>query len=378
MEGLALVDDHFSGVGQYTLGILRGLDALLESETHRRVKVTVPFDRLGRFRKFEFRHIQAKVLPYPFAMTPTLLDSPLSPALDQICGAGMYLFPRFTTFRLKHSPSAVVVYDLAFELHREFVDEDNARLLSEKVGTSIESVERVVTISHNSSREIQEFYGVPKEKIVLVPPAADLTQFTRRPADEIARVRERYDVPGDYILSLCNLEPRKNLSMLVDAYCELPQRLRDRFGLLLVGGVAWKSEELVEKVLDRCRQGFNIMRPASYVLDDDKPALYSGAAVFAYPSHYEGFGMPPLEALACGTPVIASNNSSLPEAVGDAAGLIESRDKDGLVLALTEMLSNLDTHTRASRSAGPAQARKYSWEKSAKTLLDMASELESK
>ena len=373
IEGSALVDDHFSGIGQYVLGILRGLDRLNRSkERGPTVAVAIPFDRLSRFRRFRFQNIQAKLIPYPSALAPALLNSSRAPALDTLCGNGLYIFPRYLSYPLKQSPSAVVIHDLSFKLHREMVAEDNARFLDDEVKKSLAQCQRVITISQNSAREIHQHYQVPMERILFAPPAADQKFFYRRSPSEIQTVRSRYGIDSDYILSLSNLEPRKNLDTLVDAYCDLPKDVRDRFGLLLVGAVCWKSEDLVEKILTRIEQGYNIMRPASYVLDEDKPAIYSGAAAFVYPSHYEGFGMPPLEALACGTPVITSNNSSLPEVVGEVAHLINADDTEGLSKRIKWLLTRQSSETEKSIKQGPLQAETYSWEKSAQVYLDLA------
>lgn len=370
------MDAHFSGVGQYTLGLLRGMDQILsESSPGPRVRVIIPFEKLSRFQSFGFQNIEPLRLPLPQALMYTLLFAESAPPLDSLLGRGVYLFPNFVSSKLKASPAVVVVHDLAYAIFPEYAEETNARYLNEKVPRVLSNASAVVTISENTRRDLIQHYGLGHEQICIASPAADPRIFYRRKSHEIERVRELYGIKKDYILTLSNLEPRKNLEGLIDAYCLLPRAVSERVSLLLVGSVCWKTDHLVEKILCRAQEGFNITRPASYVLDEHKPALMSGATMLVYPSHYEGFGMPPLEALSCGTPVIASDNSSLPEVVGDAGRLVPSSDTALLSSAIQEVLADLESVTKASVVAGPSQAARFDWRKSAQTILELAAEL---
>jgi alpha-1,3-rhamnosyl/mannosyltransferase len=137
----------------------------------------------------------------------------------------------------------------------------------------------------------------------------------------------------------------------------------------------WKTEALFGEIIDRVNQGYNIIRPNKYVADKDKPAVISGASLLVYPSHYEGFGMPPLEAPACGVPVIAADNSSLPEAVGNAGKLVDVKKDAELLNAMKETLAQIDTITKNTLANGPAHAEAFSWKKSAQVFLDVAKEI---
>lgn len=380
IEALGLVSSQFSGIGHYILGVLRGLDALLNEAADRgeripKVKVLVPLDRLKAFHAWGFRRLKAQVVPLPFLLMEKLLYDGSLPPLDRFFGQGVYIFTRFVSSKLSRSPSAVVVYDLSFEFHKEYADDGNARLLSQGVRRSLGWVDKVITISDNARSEIIEFYGIAPSGVVIATPAADREKFYRRGPDEIARVKKRYGIEGDYILSLSNLEPRKNLGTLVDVYCELPEAVRESLALLLVGSFGWKFGDTMEQILERVEDGHNIIRPGSYVTDDDTPALISGAAMLVYPSHYEGFGMPPLEALACGTPVIAANNSSLPQVVGNAGRLVSCDQPHRLREAIIAVQADLGRETEAAAVAGPIQAQKFCWRQSAQVLLETAMEL---
>ncbi len=276
---------------------------------------------------------------------------------------------------LLFSKSCIIIYDLSYELFRQYSDEKNAKFLSNGVRSSIDKAERIITISESAKSEIVEFYKYAPSKVVVAYPAADQRYFYKRSQREIDSVKTKYGIKGDYIIALSNLEPRKNLDGLVEAYCHLPKATTDKVGLLLVGVNGWKMETLFEKIVGKVGEGFNIMRPSHYVSDEDKPAILSGAKMLVYPSHYEGFGMPPLEALACGVPVIAANNSSLPEVVGKVGDMVDSNDTDGLTRLIK---SNLDDWAKLSEKikiAGPSQATKFSWAKSAEAILNMAKDI---
>jgi glycosyltransferase involved in cell wall biosynthesis len=379
-DGLGLVDGHFSGVGQYILGILRGVDQILEDkkysgEPYPDVRVIVPRDCVARFKSFGFKNIRYKRLPLSFYYVAGLWHRGKMFPIDLWCGKATYIFPRFVDMPLLFSKSAMVIYDISFELFREYSDERNARFLSEGIKRSLKKTSKVITISQNARKEILDFYKVPENKVVVATPAVDGMYFYRRNVEEVEDVKRKYKIKGDYILALSNLEPRKNLDGLVDAYCALPSSKRNGTGLLLVGVNGWKIEKLFDKILGKVSEGYNIMRPAHYVADEDKPAIISGAKLLVYPSHYEGFGIPPLEALACGVPVITANNSSLPEVVGDTGEMVDSKNTEAITKAISEALNNWPELSERIQVEGPAKAREFSWRKSAQTFLDVVEEI---
>jgi alpha-1,3-rhamnosyl/mannosyltransferase len=382
IDGLGLVEGHFSGVGQYILGVLRGLDELLEDAKYNgspmpEVRVIVPYDSVPRFREFNFKHIGCKSFPLSFRLMSALWHRCKLPPIDLWCGRGTYIFPRFVDMPLAYNKSAaLVIFDLSFELHRQYSDEGNAVFLSREVKRSVKNAGKVITISQNAKREIVDFYNLDPKDVAVATPAADPDLFYHRSQREINDVKKKYAIKGDYILTLSNLEPRKNLSALVDAYCKLPKTVTNKLGLLLVGVSGWKTDQLFQDIIQKVNNGYNIMRPSSYVSDKDKAAIISGATMLVYPSHYEGFGMPPLEALACGVPVISADNSSLPEVVGKAAKLVKSDDGEALLEAIKDYLANIDERTKYIMTAGPEQARQFSWRASAQVFLDIAMEAE--
>jgi glycosyltransferase involved in cell wall biosynthesis len=378
-DGLGLVEGHFSGVGQYILGLLQGLDEIIENaknkqESFHRVKVIVPYNTIGRFKSFNFKHIEYIVAPISFRLMGAMWLKNRLPPIDLLFGKGFYIFPRFVSMPLFFSKSAIVIYDISFELYKQFSDERNAQFLSSAVSRSIQSTNHIITISQNAKREIIDFYKIKPDMVTVATPATNPSSLYRRSAEEIEDIKKKYNIKGKYILALSNLEPRKNLDMLVKTYCKLPEAIRTEYSLLLVGVSGWKTDKLFSDIVRRVKDGYNIIRPSQYVSDIDKAAIISGASVLVYPSHYEGFGMPPLEALACGTPIITSNNSSLPEVVGKAGIMIDSKNEVKLKEAVLSVLGDPNIAKR-TLTEGPQRSRLFSWKRSAELVIEMVDNL---
>ncbi len=263
--------------------------------------------------------------------------------IDSLIGAtkkDVIIFPNFVRWPLLLNRRSIsFIHDLSFVHYGEYSSPPNREYMLKFVPKTIEKSEHLVTISENSKREIVEHFGVPPEKISIVHPFIDQAVFNPRPAPEINAIRKNFKLTNKYILFLSSLEPRKNVEGLLDAYEALDEKVRNEYALVLAGGKGWLNEEIHKKADLLVDKGFNIIR-TGYVADEDQPALFSGASLFVFPSFYEGFGIPPLEAMACGVPVIAANNSSLPEVVGDAAMLIDAKNTKQLTAAITKVLAD--------------------------------------
>jgi glycosyltransferase involved in cell wall biosynthesis len=230
----------------------------------------------------------------------------------------------------------------------------------------------VITISENSRREIAEYARVPREKIHLAYPAVDAALARVTDASELERVRDAYHLPERFVLYLGTLEPGKNLPHLVRAFAQMKRTHPDLpQHLVLAGAHGWGVREIEDEIQRSDASGFHLI---GFVAEEDMPALYSLADVFVYPSLYEGFGMPPLEAMACGTPVIVSNISALPEVLGalwqgQRAGMaVDARDENAWAAAMARVLTD-DAWAARLRAAGPQRARQFSWQASAQVVL---------
>lgn len=381
IDGLGLVEGHFSGIGQYILGIIRGLDEIIDATSYEGketpiIRVVIPYDSVEKFKSYKFKHIGYKKFPLSFRVMSGLWYRGKLPPLDLWCGRGRYIFPRFVSMPLLFSKATLVIFDLSYELHRQYSDEKNAAFLSKGVKRSVSRVKKIIVISESVKKEVTDFYNIDPSNVLVATPATDPRLFYRRSPKEIEKVKREYGIQGDYILALSNLEPRKNLGTLVNTYCNLPKDITNKIGLLLVGVDGWKTEQLFQDIKKKVELGYNILRPSEYILDKDKPAIISGAKMLVYPSHYEGFGMPPLEALACGTPVISANNSSLPEVLGNAGKMVNIDKPNELSQAIKDYMKDIDHISRLTITNGPEHARRFSWVKSAQVFLDVLKEID--
>jgi glycosyltransferase involved in cell wall biosynthesis len=202
---------------------------------------------------------------------------------------------------------------------------------------ALHRADAVITISECSRNDIAHYLPVPKEKIFVIP-ISNSPAYRPLPAEAVQPVLAKLTIPMPYILYVGSLEPRKNLLRLLQAYAQLRQQ-DTRWHLVIVGARNfWKNAPVVETVEELALKPW--VHFTGFVEEEDLPALYNGADLFAFPSLYEGFGLPPLEAMACGTPVVTSNSSSLPEVVGDAAIMVDPYDVDAIAGAMARVLND--------------------------------------
>ncbi len=264
-------------------------------------------------------------------------------------------------------PLVVTVHDLGY-LHVPDSFPVGLRLaLGILVPRSAARASRIITDSEFARRDIATRYGISPEKISVIPLGAD-SRFQPRTRAETVSTLERYGLRPGFVFSLGRLNRRKNLERLLQAYGRLrASGIADM--PLVIGG---KPDYGVEDVLRRADLPLtgSAVRLAGLIPDRDLPAFYSGAACFVYPSLYEGFGLPLLEAMACGTPVVASNRSALPELIGDAGLLIDPESVDSLAEAVARVLTD-GTLARDLRARGLERSRQYSWGETAKRTLQV-------
>lgn len=257
-------------------------------------------------------------------------------------------------------PCVLTVHDILHETYPQFYPGGLRRLMSLFYPRSARSAAAVITGSEFSKREIAARYGVPDERIHVTPYAAD-TSFAPVEPQRARRAAAKYGVHGPYILFVGRIEPRKNIAGLVEAFSLLAADGAMRHTLVVAG----MMDDLFKDFHARTTARFgDRIRFTGRVEPEDLPALYSGADIFAYPSFAEGFGLPPLEAMACGTPVVTSNTTSIPEVTGDAALLVEPSDTAGLARAMSRLLHDRELRL-ALRAAGLERSRAFCWERTA-------------
>jgi glycosyltransferase involved in cell wall biosynthesis len=228
---------------------------------------------------------------------------------------------------------------------------------------TVRHAEAVIAVSESTKRDALQLFGLPQEKVIAIPNGVDDRMKSIQDHGAIEALRQRYDLPKKMLLFLGTLEPRKNILTLLEAYALLRQRPTVSHELVIAGGQGWYYEEIYQAVERLGLEGS--VRFPGYVPDEELPLWYNAADLFVYPSLYEGFGLPPLEAMACGTPVVVANTSSLPEVVGDAGLMVDPHDPQALAEAIYSVLSNPVRHQRLAE-AGQARARNFSWRTTAK------------
>lgn len=266
--------------------------------------------------------------------------------------------------------SVVTILDLTALLHPEFHTASTIEMQLQKYRFAQEEADAVIAVSEVTKSEIVTHLKIPAGRVYVVHVGVDPAFYPIRDHEAVARVLAPMRLrPGEFILHVGTIEPRKNLVRLVEAFHEARGAFPSpRPKLALAGGRGWLYREVFERVAALGLQKEIIF--LGRVPGDTLPALYNGALIFAYPSLCEGFGLPPLEAMACGVPVIASHTSSLPEVVGDAGILIDPTDTQALANALVSLAANAEL--RADLSArGLARAALFSWEEAARKTLEV-------
>lgn len=260
------------------------------------------------------------------------------------------------------------VHDLTYLRYPETMDSRNLHRLKEGTKRSIEQSDRILTVSEFSKREIIELLGVNEEKISVVPNAASCTDELT----DFEELRRKYTINGPYVLYVGTIEPRKNLNRLIKAFELLKSERKLPHQLVLAGGSGWKNDEIFEAARNSPFSDDIIF--TGYISGAEKNTLYKNASVFSFPSLYEGFGIPPLEAMHWGCPVVTSNAASLPEVTGNAAELVDPMSAESIADGLWHVLSN-PIYAETLIANGKVRAKEYTWEASAKRLTQICKEV---
>lgn len=360
-----------TGIRQYTLSLLTHLEKLEEIEPHY-FYLTHWSDRLinaesgiGGSRLWKLKNFIRDRLPYSLEIQHRTRGALFRGGLKD-GGDAVYHEPNFLPFETG-LPTVITVHDLSVLRYPETHPAARVRFMASRLRDAARFAACVIADSEFVRHELIAEYSLPQEKVVAIHLAAG-EEFAPQPADRVDVVLARYGLrPRGYLLAVGTLEPRKNLVTAVRAFSGLPASIRRNFTLVLAGLRGWHNEEL-DNLLNPLL-GRGEAKVLGFVPEQDLPALYSGAIVFVYPSLYEGFGLPPLEAMACGTPVITSNRASLPEVVGDAGIQVEAMDIAGLGDSMRHLIEDSEERTRRS-TLGLARSKQFSW---VRTAADTAS-----
>ena len=268
--------------------------------------------------------------------------------------------------RLRDPVSVMTLYDLSFALFPE----THLRVLrwssNVLVPRFLRTCDRVIAISESTKRDAVRLYGIPEDKIIVIHLAAE-DRFRPAAPGRVAEVRDRFGLPPRFLLYVGTIEPRKNLDALLGALLRLKGQRRE-VPLVVAGRLGWLYDGFLTKIRSLGLE--NLVLLPGFVPDDDLPALYTAAEAFVYPSMYEGFGIPVLEAMGCGTPVLCSNASSLPEVAGDGGILLPPGDPAAWAEAISRLMES--TALRGElRERGFRQASRFRWEETARRTWEV-------
>ena len=280
----------------------------------------------------------------------------------------MAILPQINLILRKRCPILLFQHDL-IEYHLVNQRWYKMWFRSFAIPRAVRLADRIVSVSRSTTEDMRKFLGTPLEKVVTIHSGVDLERFgPRDPAESAWRIRDKYGIEAPYVLYVGTLTlPQKNLIRLVEAFNLVLQR---RGGIkLLLAGAMGKDSHLILRRIAELGLDQQVILPG-YVDDDDLAYLYSAAGVFSFPSEYEGLGMPVLEAMACGCPVVTSNVSSLPEVADGAALLVDPHDTQAIATAIDKAMYDTELRQMLVKE-GFARAREFSWEKAAGRLLEV-------
>ncbi len=263
----------------------------------------------------------------------------------------------------KKVKTITVIHDLAYEVYPQYTEKRNLQRLKKLVPKSLKMSTRIVAVSESTKKDLISNYNVNPNKIDVVYNAVDTKLY--KPKALTKEIRNKYNLPKKYLLYLGNIEPRKNIKGIIEAYSMLPDEISSEYKLVLSGGRGWNQGE-INNALKQSAKKDNIIF-TGYIDDRDKPELYAGADIFLFPSHYEGFGLPILEAMACGVPVITADNSSLREVADKAALYVNSKSTKELLTAIIKIVMNKRIRQDLINK-GNKRVKEFNWKDSANEI----------
>jgi glycosyltransferase involved in cell wall biosynthesis len=364
INGISMLSP-LTGIGQYTSNLVRELQAmhltpwLFYGSDWRQVVRAQSMPGIG-----VAKNLFKRFIPRPYMASRFLIQRVFTRGVQQH-RIELYHEPNFVAYRFR-GPAVVTVHDLSWVRHPETHPVDRVRQMNRFMPKTMEAAAHILVDSEFIRREVIDYFGVAPDRVTTTLLGV-AKEFRPIDAAHCEPILGRYGLKfGHYVLAVATLEPRKNLATLIAAFAQLPQVIRRHYPLVIVGMRGW-GENLTSPSLQQmiaCGE----VRLTGFVPQNDLPFLYAGARVFVYPSLYEGFGLPPLEAMACGVPVIVSKRSSLPEVVGDAGILIEPLDDGEIAEKIRSVIENAALHQQLSQ-AGRQRSLSFTWRKCATETL---------
>jgi glycosyltransferase involved in cell wall biosynthesis len=356
LDAIPLVEAK-TGIGHYTDALAEWLARVNQDHQY---ELLSPFDFVFDARNGKPENLSKRFFPVRSIFRKWWLVG--LPTMLQISPVDLFHGTNYNIPVIAPCPTVVTIHDMSIFAHAETHELLNVRRGKRRIPLMARRATRIIAPSEWTKREIVRYLGTRPEKIRVVYEASR-EKMEPLPFSACQGVLEKHKIRRPYLLYVGTIEPRKNLLSLIRAYDELLRSSGHRPQLVLCGGRGWLDEG-VFKLVEELRLQDQV-RFTGYVDDADLPALYSAAEIFVYPSLYEGFGLPPLEAMACGTPVVTSNSSSLPEVVGKAGMMHDPHNYRALAECIVKLFDDADTLAHF-KNAGLLQASQFSWERVAR------------
>ena len=361
------VGAKLGGNESYAINLIEAL-AQIDSVNKYTIYVTTAEARDRFYQRWPNFQVRATLPHTPLIRIPLTLSAELRKNPVDV------LHVQFTAPPFCPCPVVVSIHDLSFEHLPRTFNRRSRTQLKLTVRHSARRAARIISLSEYTRSDIVETYGISAKRVHAIPLAAPSHFGPVQDIRELQRVRHIYGIDGEYILSVSSIQPRKNLARLVKAYASLRgNKSADKLPkLVLVGKCGWLYDETL-RALDETGVKDSVVL-TGYVPQEDLPALYSGALCFVYPSYFEGFGLPPLEAMKCGAPVIVGNKTSLPEVVGDAALAVDPFDVEAIASAMKKVIESSALRNELSIK-GQARAEAFDWRETARQTLAIYQEV---
>ena len=354
-----------AGVGRYTRELARGL-AATRAPADQLAMFCFDFHRRGLSWSAPGAELRAcRWLPGRFVQKAWKTIG--APPFDFFSGpADVFHFPNFIRPPLRRGRSVVTIHDVAFLRMPETIEEKNLAYLSARIRRTVENADAILAVSEFTRREIVELLNVPPEKVVAIHSGIEPPNPKNQEPSSNSPTPHLPTTP--FLFTLGTLEPRKNYTFLIDVF----DRMKFDGELVIAGGRGWKFEPILERIARSPKR--DRIRLPDYLPDADLERLYHDCALFVLPSRYEGFGFPPLEAMARGAPVVSAATGSLPEVLGDAAELIAGFDADDWATRLDALVAD-DARRRELSVRGPAHAARFTWSETARKTWNLYRQL---
>ena len=372
IDATPLLDYRLSGIGHTVLSMVK---AMSESTLYANYNIylVAPYLKCNQLRRFRFKNIRIISIPLPARVWNAWPQFIFMPPVDLFLGRGTYIFMNYKKWPLLFSKSITYVYDANYAMYPAYVEPRNLRMLQHNLPRWMSHSDTLVTISESSKYDLITYAHAPLDKLRVIYCGVDKETMHSAGAKAVTAVRRRYGIEKKYLMFLSNVEPRKNIENLLKALRLLPPEYKKTYSLVIVGGMSWSEGQIIDEIEKTKKDGWSIIKPSRYVPDEDLPALLSGAELLVHPAFHEGFGISPLQALACGTPVAVSDIPVMHETVGEAGEYFDPNDPQSIANTLHGIISH--KQLVVSKQAMLQRAAKFSWDRAARSLYKLIGEL---